>query len=387
MEWIVPYDHGSRNMTSEASSRGRGMSHRPRVAGDGSLLMPDQVSYERSAYRAELSPRSRDPFGWTTDRLLLAEAFARLDLRDPTACRDWFEANGMVDAYWLTGINTDIGRFGPVPAMGSSVADHELAVASEQRSVAWHLGLLGLLSETRASKEWDPAWGRVVLDGAAEGLIIGGPHAGQHVSSAVSWETDRLQWAGTPEHRGYLQEQVPLHAATEGWSRAVLYDSLWRDPRPTAPDGRGFSAVREVARRADVLGTTWHETLELLRLTIEPRVQRAVQLDFTTRFVAQQVDGAEWQVLEGLEVRTWRSILHPIYLQLFEALRRISEGRPGATVCRECGRTILILDERRQLFCNDRERYRYAARERRRRMAGRSAAARSAAPGDDGATE
>jgi hypothetical protein len=73
-------------------------------------------------------------------------------------------------------------------------------------------------------------------------------------------------------------------------------------------------------------------------------------------------------VLAPREERLWQSILAPIYLQLFEALRRITEGEPGAAICRECGRPFLILDARRRFFCNDRERFRFSQRERRRRL-------------------
>jgi hypothetical protein len=61
-------------------------------------------------------------------------------------------------------------------------------------------------------------------------------------------------------------------------------------------------------------------------------------------------------------------VLAPIYLQLFEALRRITEGEPGAAICRECGRPFLVLDARRRFFCNERERTRWAQRDRRRRL-------------------
>jgi len=70
----------------------------------------------------------------------------------------------------------------------------------------------------------------------------------------------------------------------------------------------------------------------------------------------------------GREDRVWMSILAPIYLQLFEALRRISEGEPGAAICRECGRPFVVLDARRRFFCNERERFRYSKREQRKRI-------------------
>ncbi len=72
---------------------------------------------------------------------------------------------------------------------------------------------------------------------------------------------------------------------------------------------------------------------------------------------------------EVVERREWRSALVPIHLQLLEAYRRIGEGLPGAARCRECGNSVLALDPRRTAFCNDRERFRFAQRERRKRLA------------------
>jgi hypothetical protein len=69
------------------------------------------------------------------------------------------------------------------------------------------------------------------------------------------------------------------------------------------------------------------------------------------------------------ERRLWRSILAPIYLQLLEALRRVSEGKPGSVWCKECAQPFLTLDARRSTFCTDRERLRYAQRGRRERIA------------------
>lgn len=96
---------------------------------------------------------------------------------------------------------------------------------------------------------------------------------------------------------------------------------------------------------------------------------QAVERRFTVERQLREVDGALRSVLVPREERVWQSILAPIYLQLFEALRRITEGEPGAATCRECGRPFLVLDARRRFFCNDRERYRHAQRGRRKRMA------------------
>lgn len=359
----------ARNAPAQPARGRRGRSHRPRLAGDGRVLLPAEVIAERFWYRATLSGATRDPFDWTADRLLLPESFARLDILDRDVCVRWFATHGMVDSYWLYHhLNIDVGRLGPLPSVSDRVADDELDIGLERVAVDWHLHLLTLLSQTRETKDWDPAWGRIVLDGAAEGLIVGGPYAGRLVTSDLTWEADRERWAGEPGERHVYEEQVVLHEATAGWPRVVVLDTLRQNAPQPSPDQREFSAVREARKRADVLGTSWDETLELLRLTIEPRVQRALESHFTTQLATRRMGSVERAVLEPLEVRTWRSVLHPIYLQLFEALRLITEGEAGATICRECGRPFLMLDARRRLFCNGRERYRYAQRERRRRL-------------------
>lgn len=117
-----------------------------------------------------------------------------------------------------------------------------------------------------------------------------------------------------------------------------------------------------------MLGTTWWETVQLARLVVEPYVQRAVERLFTTELAPPTTDDGAPQILVPDEERVWQSILSPIYLQLFESLRRITEGEPGAAICRECDRPFLVLDARR-FFCNDRERFRHAQRARRRRLA------------------
>ena len=67
--------------------------------------------------------------------------------------------------------------------------------------------------------------------------------------------------------------------------------------------------------------------------------------------------------------RRWSSsLLAPVYLQLLEGLRRVTEGQRGAGLCRECGQPFLTLDARRSSFCTDRERFRFSQRERRKRL-------------------
>jgi hypothetical protein len=72
------------------------------------------------------------------------------------------------------------------------------------------------------------------------------------------------------------------------------------------------------------------------------------------------------------ERRWWTSLLAPVYLQLLEGLRRVTEGQRGAGLCRECGQPFLTLDARRSSFCTDRERLRFLQRERRKRLGARA---------------
>jgi hypothetical protein len=124
----------------------------------------------------------------------------------------------------------------------------------------------------------------------------------------------------------------------------------------------------EAKTLAGSIESSWRGTLELERLLIAPYVGRAVERRFSLEMEDEEVGGVSRSVLVPREERQWRSVLAPIYLQIFEALRRITEGEPGAARCRECGRPFLVIDARRKFFCNDRERYRHAQRERRARL-------------------
>ncbi len=155
-----------------------------------------------------------------------------------------------------------------------------------------------------------------------------------------------------------------LWVPQEGWSE--YWDDYQVDG--VSPHGR---------LRYGRLSTDWHGLLELQRRLIEPYVRRAaafeVDVDRESRLTEPPADGmprvVEWdQALFVRERRRWRSILAPIYLQLLEGLRRVSEGSSGAAWCRECGEPFLTLDARRSSFCNDRERLRHAQRERRTRL-------------------
>lgn len=152
--------------------------------------------------------------------------------------------------------------------------------------------------------------------------------------------------------------RTPRPASTAGWF------GYWRPVH-----GESGHRLRAGARaKAKALGTTWDSTVELERLLIAPYVARAVERSFTIEPEPTSIDGVTRSVLVPREERIWQSVLAPIYLQLFEALRRITEGEPGAATCRECKRPFLVLDARRRFFCNERERFRYAKRQQRRRL-------------------
>jgi len=334
------------------------MSHRPRLAGDGRLLVPGEVAYdhERGVFRARHGGRDDDPFEWTADRLLMTEAFARLDLSDGHAAARWFGRNGVLDSTRIHRLT--VGR-PPVPVSpreGWDVIDALALVAAEQATVRWQLTMLWHLSEHRDDRVWDPHWGRVVLEGAAEGLILGTPYAGAVVPPVPYPDEDRYE------------DEAALRRAVAAWPRVLLGDYMAEDVRLLATDERESRASLEARRRSHTLGTTWDDAVELVRLIIEPRLQVAVERRFATERVAQQSGGVARHVLVPREARVWPSILQPIYLQLFEALRRITEGEPGAALCRECDQPFLVLDARRRFFCNDRERTRHSQRDRRRRL-------------------
>lgn len=347
------------------------MSRRPRLAGDGRVLLPETVKYDRDSHflRARLSERESDPFDWTADRLLLAESFARLDLEDLPVAYAWLERHGCVDRVDFHGGSAEVPDADwLVTRRPGDLADHLDEVLLEQDNVLWHLTTLARLSERRSTKEWDPSWGRLVIGSPEGGLIIGGPDAGEELKSRRYIE--HLRKSRIPEvDRPFVEEQDRLYAAVEGLAVVIVSEPGWLGFWRTEHTELGPRVPDEAREKARMLGSTWDQGVELERILIIPYVAQAVERRFTVERELREVDGVTRSVLVPREERVWQSILAPIYLQLFEALRRITEGEPGAATCRECGRPFLVLDARRRFFCNDRERYRHAQRDRRKRMA------------------
>lgn len=335
------------------------MSHRPRLAGDGRLLLPAEVQFDdaRDAYLTNFSETLVDPFEWTDDRLLLAESFARLDLSERNAVSEWILCHGAVDWPGLRGIVLGVEGGGQEDRVQWQTADYESDMAADRQGVAWLLSTLVRLSDHRVARDWDPAWGQVIIDGAAEGMIIGGEFAGRLVVPRHLTDRDDLD-----------PDQKQLVAATWDWPRVAVLNGAQGNIELVPRDRAEPDLVSEIEARSAVLGTTWVETVQLMRLILEPYVRIAVERLFTIELARPSARAETPFILVPHEERVWRSVLAPIHLQVFEALRRITEGEPGAATCRECGRPFLVLDARRRYFCNERERFRHAQRERRKRI-------------------
>jgi hypothetical protein len=144
------------------------------------------------------------------------------------------------------------------------------------------------------------------------------------------------------------------------WSE---YDIELSPPSGRSPTGR--------------LSSDWGGLVELERRLLAAYVRRAAEYQVEIRRAGYERDlTREGESLADHfpaplivhERRWWSSLLAPVYLQLLEGLRRVTEGHRGAALCRECGQPFLTLDARRSSFCTDRERFRFSQRERRRRL-------------------
>ena len=391
------------------------MTLRPRFAGDGRLRLPDQVSVLRASggVVGEFGLRHRDPFGRTADGLLLAESFARFDFSHPRHAQQWFARHGVVDLVHLFPEDTPpadglhLGRFG----------DPMEAVLDQQRNVRWHLLALARLSTQREAAGppsagpgtqlgWEPTWVQPVLR-ASDGDTVwlgGASHYAAHIRPPMQ----RYATAELARANGALEGLVPIdperdetdeewwtearasleHIARDNvpilWVPKISWDDEWVDYSPAFFELGPLSPVGTVSR-------DWQGLVELERRLLEPYVRRAAERDVRVgrRDVALSATPSEATGSQAVplgprgprvyaawdgpivvqERRIWRSLLAPVYLQLIEGLRRVSEGRSGAAFCRECGQPFLTLDARRTSFCTDRDRFRWSQRERRKRLA------------------
>ncbi len=385
------------------------MSLRPRFAADGRLDIPAWVSVARSRgsdrepgdVLGEHWGSETDPFGRLDDGLLLAESFARAELDRPRKAQAWHRAHGVVDLASMfpddARYTADLGEH-----LGDWFQDSADEVLQQQLNVRWHMISLARLSAHRHDAQpprpawrphegWDRAWSAPVLQASGSALWIGArsnfhahitdemqryprledvPRAG----SLSEWDTGRYttkqftdEWWPAAHNTWRLLQK---HEFPVLWVPSENWHEHWAeyDMDGQAPDGR-----MQVGR----LSLDWHGLLELERRLIEPFVQRAAQRDVVVlRELPHQPSNGPtgtttrtWLPIEVRERRRWLSILAPIYLQLLEALRRISEGQSGAAWCRECAEPFLTLDARRSSFCTDQHRLRFAQRARRQRLA------------------
>jgi hypothetical protein len=153
------------------------------------------------------------------------------------------------------------------------------------------------------------------------------------------------------------------------WVPTIGWYDVWDD----YDDGSNPSGRWTTGR----LSADWWGLVELERRLLEPYVLRAAEFQVEIRRagfgrgLSRQGSTLEDHFPGPLVVherRWWSSLLAPVYLQLLEGLRRVTEGQRGAGLCRECGQPFLTLDARRSSFCTDRERFRFSQRERRKRL-------------------
>ena len=152
--------------------------------------------------------------------------------------------------------------------------------------------------------------------------------------------------------------------------RASWYQEDWVDYDIEVGPPSGRSSVGR-------LSADWWGLVELERRLLAPYVRRAAEYEVEIRRAGYGRDlSREGESMTDRfpaplvvhERRWWSSLLAPVYLQLLEGLRRVTEGQRGAALCRECGQPFLTLDARRSSFCTDRERFRFSQRERRKRL-------------------
>jgi len=398
------------------------MSLRPRFAGDGRVYGPRVVSILRSERpRADIGDivgehypeAAMDPFERTPDGLLLAESFARFDFRQPRKAQQWYMTHGVVDLASLFPAEVPDRTSKRLRDEDYRFHDTLDEVLVQQRNVRWHLLALARLSTERegadpplpgweAHEGWDPSWSQPALvssDGPVLWLGAATDYEAHITSEMQRFEHfEDVERTVVPEGRD-LSRVSPQRLSKAWWPRAraawqrIVADGIpilwvprsnwrdhWSDYEIDGATGRGRRpwARRPHGRRPrGRLSADWHGLLELERRLIEPYIRLATKPE-----VEVVRDGSwrrpppggrrnfEWdQPLLVRERRWWRSLLAPVYLQLLEGLRRISEGSAGAAVCRECEQPILVLDARRSTYCNDRERFRYSQRQRRKRLA------------------
>lgn len=323
------------------------MSLRPRF-GDGGLLRrplelegPAQgLVWSDGDVRGRFAPdRDWDPFERTSSGLLLAEDFARADLDDAGRAAGWYLEHGALDLQHVFPSDRWAGHeLAPVAERFHDTRDE---VLGQQRTVRWLLETLARLSQ--GPEAWEPGWMKVVLHSYGTlGVRL------DIADGVLRFLPARLDAEDVPT--GEARLWVPEERMRDHWTELLDYPAL---------AGR----VGRVPLTASYEGL-----VELVRQLLEPHVRIAAQFEVDLLWPE-----AEYSLVVS-ERRRWRSVLSPIYLQLLEGQRRVTEEQRGAGFCRECGQPYLTLDARRSSFCTDKDRFRFFQRQRRHRVAGERAA-------------
>ncbi|MGO9179407.1 MAG: hypothetical protein ACLQBX_02170 [Candidatus Limnocylindrales bacterium] len=292
----------------------------PRLAGaadrPGQLRIPalSEVRVRRSGVvLSGMHGRLEDPFRRDDQGLFLAERFARLDLGRPRHLRAWIAANGAPAL-------ASLAPYVPFEQSGRR-ADWTL------RAVLWE----DALSEVR-TEQTQVRWFLTTF-------------------ASVTEPQDRARWAVPSDPDAWVPPSARL--------TSVRRDFL---------DMHRSAALRRVAPR----GLPWSRWIDVLAGLMRPHLLAALQSELSLepkqeivrlRDVPDPLLGRWEEPLDPAFLTSrWDSILCPIYLQLFEALRRLSEGQQAVRVCLECGEPFLALDARRRRFCSDTQRNRYNQR-------------------------
>ncbi len=202
---------------------------RPRLGGDGRLLLPVAAIVEPDgAVRIPEFRRTVDPFDDFED-LLLAESLARLDLTDPYGLQAWCLEHGALDraAFWGD------PRSATVERPTRPVRDSAMELADEQAKVRWLLNVLVALSDGRLEREWvgapyeEPLPVRHAWNGVPEATIGRAPELASSWDGMVSLVGQLIEpYVARAAERTFgleFREQETRHGG-----RTVLMPYEWR---------------------------------------------------------------------------------------------------------------------------------------------------------------
>ena len=384
------------------------MSLRPRFAGEGRLRLPVnvQIFYRAGDFGArgdivgDLADAGYDPFERVSSGLLLAEDFARVDLSNRKVARPWYQEHGVLDlAHFFPADTFDVSHH---VREDPPFHDAQVDVLQQQENVRWHLLSLARLSDhlPEGSKPragwapgegWDPRWAQPALRDPSGGALWLG--ASSNFEARITPLMQRYErFEDVPDGgslRDYNLDGVRPKRFTEQWWptahaawRRILSEDipvLWVPESDWAYEWSEYDIELPPSGRSPTgrLSSDWWGLVELERRLLTSYVRKAAeyQVEIGRPWLERDLTREGESLADRFpgplvvhERRWWSSLLAPVYLQLLEGLRRVTEGQRGAALCRECGQPFLTLDARRSSFCTDRERYRFSQRERRRRL-------------------